>query len=272
MAKTPKSNFYGDKLEKKLTAPFDVQFSKPVAFEKDGLKWQEMPVTLKARDAGHILHWAWGKIAHDFSTMSVPSKGRIPIDHVHSDDALGYIDEFDVSDGLLLKGKLVLTEGNNLALDIATKIAAGVPYQSSIFFDDLENGKEYTVQKVDKHKSDTVNGQVFPSTSRQNRFLIHFNEPKTICGFSVGGLASHSSSLVYADCLLIEGRASESDFWLPLGEIEFYPAERRIQYYDFLIDRTVTQVRITVQSVVPPSTGAASNAAVYLPPMQIYGE
>jgi hypothetical protein len=61
-------------LERKLTKPFDVQFSKPEIVEKEnGLKWYEFPVTLKARDAGHINHWAWGKVIHDLSKMSKPS-------------------------------------------------------------------------------------------------------------------------------------------------------------------------------------------------------
>ena len=149
-------------LERKLSKPFDVQFSKPEIVEKEnGLKWYEFPVTLKARDSGPIFHWAWGKIIHDLSKMKKPSTGKIPIDHVHSDEALGVIDEFDTSDGLLLKGKLVSTGEGDLAWNIATKIAAGVPYQSSIFFDDLEDGTPFEVEEVKEGKSKTVNGQVF---------------------------------------------------------------------------------------------------------------
>jgi len=149
-------------LERKLAKPFDVQFSKPEIVEKEnGLKWYEFPVTLKARDAGHINHWAWGKVIHDLSKMSKPSSGRIPIDHVHGNEALGYIDEFDKTDGLLLKGKFISTGEGDLAWELATKIAAGVPYQSSIFFDDLEDGTPFEVEDVKEGKSKTVNGQVF---------------------------------------------------------------------------------------------------------------
>jgi hypothetical protein len=109
-----------------------------------------------------------------------------------------------------------------------------------------------------------------PDTPRQNRFEVHFDDPQTVCGFSVGGLATHQANLCYANCLLIEGRVSESDFWLPLSEVEFDPAERRTQYFDFAEDRTVGQLRITVQDITH-GTGAADNTEVRLLPMQIYG-
>jgi hypothetical protein len=114
-------------------------------------------------------------------------------------------------------------------------------------------------------------GQV--STKDQNRFLIHFDMPKKICGFSVGGIANYESyyGYCYANCLLIEGRTSDEDFWMPLDEVEFDPADRRTRYFDFLISRTVSQLRITVQDVTH-GTNPSSNTSVYLPPMQVYGE
>lgn len=149
-------------LERKLSKAFEFSVSGPEEKEKDGLKWYEFPVTLKARDGGPILHWWWGKVAHDFSGMSVPSAGRIPIDHVHTDDALGYVDEFDTSTGhLILKGKFVSTKRDDLAWTIATQLAAKIPYQSSIFFDDPEEG-ELEIDEVKKGKSATVNGQTWP--------------------------------------------------------------------------------------------------------------
>jgi hypothetical protein len=47
-------------LERKLERPFEMQFSEPKAFEKNGLQWHEFNVTLKARDAGPIQHWWHG--------------------------------------------------------------------------------------------------------------------------------------------------------------------------------------------------------------------
>ncbi len=145
-------------LERKLSRAFEFSVSEPVEMEKNGRKWYEFPVALKARDGAPILHGWWGKIAHDFKGMSVPSVKRIPIDHVHGDNALGYIDEFDTSDGhLILKGRYVSTEKGDLAWTIATQIIAGVPYQSSIFFDDPEDG-ELEIDEVKKGKQITVNG------------------------------------------------------------------------------------------------------------------
>ena len=49
----------------------------------------------------------------------------------------------------------------NTAWNLATKMAAGVPYQSSIFFDDLEDGTPIYEQILKKDQKDTVNGQMF---------------------------------------------------------------------------------------------------------------
>jgi hypothetical protein len=107
-------------------------------------------------------------------------------------------------------------------------------------------------------------------TKDQNRFVIKFAEPKIVSGFSVGGITDCYENYCYANCLLIEGRELDTDFWQPLGEAAFDPAERRTRYFDFAISRTVTQLRITVQDITH-GTGASNNAPVYLPPMQILG-
>jgi len=116
-----------------------------------------------------------------------------------------------------------------------------------------------------------------PSTRRQNRFEVHLDEPKTVGGFSVGGFHStdyysHYGSWeqnCYANCLLIEGRGSSADYWLPLAEVEFTPAERRTRYFDFPINRSASQLRITVQDVTRGAT-VRNSTPVFLPPMQIW--
>jgi hypothetical protein len=116
-----------------------------------------------------------------------------------------------------------------------------------------------------------------PSFREQSRFEIWFNESKTVSGFSVGGLASYLASNRYANCLRIEGRESAADFWrlMPcrdhadyrlLDEVEFDPSDRLTRYFDFLDNRTVSQLRITVQDV---SLGASPS--IFLPPMQVWG-
>ena len=117
----------------------------------------------------------------------------------------------------------------------------------------------------------------FVSTKDQNRFIIRFAEPRTVCGFSVGGIGDNNvyysdyfSNDCYANCLLIEGRESDADFWQPIDELEFSPSEWRSRYFDFPANRTVGQLRITVQDVTH-GRGTTENTAVYLPPMQVYG-
>jgi hypothetical protein len=113
-----------------------------------------------------------------------------------------------------------------------------------------------------------------PGTKDQNRFFIRFAEPKNVCGFSVGGIGNDydydSDYYCYANCLLIEGRESDSDFWQPIDEIEFDPSTRRTRYFDFPINQTVGQLRVTVQDITH-GTGATGSSSVYLPPMQVYG-
>ena len=116
-----------------------------------------------------------------------------------------------------------------------------------------------------------------PSTRDQSRFTIQFAQPKTVDGFSVGGIlfdffnsGYYSAHNCHANCFLIEGRESDADFWQPFGEFEFDPAERRTRYFDFPVSRVVGQLRITVQDVAH-RVGATQNSAVHLPPMQFYG-
>jgi len=97
-------------------------------------------------------------------------------------------------------------------------------------------------------------------TRDQNRFFIKFSESKLVNGFSVGGLSNYYSHYCYANCLLIEGRRSASDYWQPLAEIEFDPAEQRTRYFDFEVDCVVSELRITVQDVTH-GNNASDNTA-----------
>jgi len=107
------------------------------------------------------------------------------------------------------------------------------------------------------------------STKDQNRFEIRLADPKTVSGFSVGGVSDYGY-YCYANCLLIEGRESDMSFWQSLGEADFEPPEGRTRYFDFPVSRTVSQLRITVQDVTR-GTSASNSAPVYLPTMQLYG-
>jgi len=51
-------------------------------------------------------------------------------------------------------------------------------------------------------------------------------------------------------------------------EIEFDPSERKTRYFDFPVNHTVSQLRVTVQDV----TSGTSASVYHLPPMQVWGE
>ena len=121
-----------------------------------------------------------------------------------------------------------------------------------------------------------------PSTKDQCRFIIDFGEQKTVCGFTVGGISyagststAYQSSYYYANCLLIEGRESANDFWKRIDEVGCPPADsqdgnkRKNRYFDFPVNHTVRQLRVTVQRIT--SGTSTSVTSIYLPPMQVYG-
>jgi hypothetical protein len=92
-----------------------------------------------------------------------------------------------------------------------------------------EQSNAFTHGTVDWYynNSDWQSNRGMPSTRILNRFAIRFAETKMASGFSVGGLTDYHAEYCYANCFLIVGRESDTDFWRPLGEIEFEPSERR---------------------------------------------
>ena len=146
------------------------------------------------------------------------------------------------------------------------------PINYNLFRCFTEQSNTYTHGTTDWFRSDGDwrhnRGQA--GTQDQNRFFIRFTGKKEAGGFSVGGIVNYNNDNCYANCLLIEGRESDTDFWQSLGEIDFEPAERRTRYFDFAKTRTVTQLRITVQDVTH-GTGVSNSMPAYLPPMQVYG-
>jgi len=115
-----------------------------------------------------------------------------------------------------------------------------------------------------------------PTFEEQNRMEIYFSSPKTVSGFSVGGIVTvgntttnyNSATHCCARCLLIEGRASNDVFWRRIDEVEFNPAEQKTQYFNFPNVHTVGQLRITVQDV---TSAGGTDAPLHLPPMQVWG-
>jgi hypothetical protein len=111
-----------------------------------------------------------------------------------------------------------------------------------------------------------------PSTQDQTRFIIDFGSLKKVCGLSA--VIYYSAGV---KCLLIEGRKSDTDFWVTLDEIEFDLANPKTLYFDFPKVHTVSQLRITVQeasvSILYPDRFALPYYGnIYMPLMQVYGE
>jgi hypothetical protein len=97
------------------------------------------PISMLGRSAEPIYHWYWGKVVHDMAGFSTDHP-RVAIDYRHDDDQpIGYLDQFRADhSGLHLSGRLVSLDPTNPSDRVSQlkKLAdAGVPFQSSIFFE-----------------------------------------------------------------------------------------------------------------------------------------
>ena len=99
-------------------------------------KSADRPITMLARTAQPIDHWYWGQVVHDMAGMSLAAPS-LPIDYCHdSEEVLGYLDQFQTGpDGLTVSGQLVSFQPDDRTAEVCHKADAGVPYQSSIYFD-----------------------------------------------------------------------------------------------------------------------------------------
>lgn len=116
---------------------------------------EKYPVRLKARTDKVVEHFYWGRAVHDLEGMQLKGKDRIPIDWVHSDDVLGYLDTFEVEDGALwASGYLVPYGDSDKVSEIMHKAENGVPYEASINF----GGNGISVEYVRETDTTQVNG------------------------------------------------------------------------------------------------------------------
>lgn len=112
-------------------------------------------VELVARSGEPIMHWYWGKVVHDISGCR--HGDRVTFDWCHdTDEIIGYGDEFDAANDLVIRGDLVAFKTDDRASEVAHKGAAGVPYEASIFFDP-RNGLR--VEEVGEGVTVNVNGR-----------------------------------------------------------------------------------------------------------------
>ena len=123
----------------------------------------DIPVRMVARSPKPVFHkdFPGGPVVHDFSGMRKPDS-RIPLDYAHDTrEVIGFADRFESGpDGLEVGGTLIPFRDGDRASEIKFKSDKGVPYQSSIFFDDA------TAEIIDRNESAEVNGQriVGPAT------------------------------------------------------------------------------------------------------------
>jgi hypothetical protein len=116
------------------------------------------PVRLKARSGDPIDHWYWGKVVHDLTGMRL-HKQRLTIDYAHNDnEVLGYLNHFASDTGdLIASGALTPWREDDRASEVMFKMAAGVPYEASIFF----GGDGIKIEEVAFGTSQQVNGRTF---------------------------------------------------------------------------------------------------------------
>ncbi len=118
---------------------------------------QRVPFTALARTAQPVPHWYWGeRCIHDFSGMESPQS--IAVDYEHRDEIIGVVSKFNIDkDGLTCSGFLTPFQATDRASEVAHKSKMGVPYQSSIDFDEFT----LVVEDVPAGFSTTVNGDQF---------------------------------------------------------------------------------------------------------------
>jgi len=104
----------------------------------------------------------FGPMIHDFSGMF--HKKKVTIDWSHTNDGsgpsqvIGYLDKFDVdSKRVECTGELVSVEKGDPASEVIRRLAANLPYESSIYF----GGQGLELEEVAEGKSEKVNGSKF---------------------------------------------------------------------------------------------------------------
>ena len=128
-------------------------------FGDNGENAKTAPIKMKARSGEPIVHWYWGKVAHDMKGMKL-AKERLPIDYAHlSDEVLGYLNKFDVQGGdLMCSGALIPFKEGDRASEVIFKAKNGVPYEASINFG---GGGKLRIQNVGENEVTEVNGKKF---------------------------------------------------------------------------------------------------------------
>lgn len=116
------------------------------------------PFSMKARSAGIINHWYWGRIVHDMSGMTL-RKPTCPIDYDHcSWYLIGVGQKFKADNsGLQVDGQLVALKADpeDKAYEVAMKAKMGVPYEASIDW----RGQGIVIEELGEGATAQVNGE-----------------------------------------------------------------------------------------------------------------
>lgn len=116
------------------------------------------PFRMKARSAGIINHWYWGRIVHDMSGMTL-RKPTCPIDYDHcSWYLIGVGQNFKADNsGLQVDGQLVAlkADSEDKAYEVAMKAKMGVPYEASIDW----RGQGIVIEELGEGATAQVNGE-----------------------------------------------------------------------------------------------------------------
>jgi hypothetical protein len=133
-----------------------LEFAKPKSGSASSGDTKSRAVQMLARTNKVLSHWYWGRCVHDFAGMRHGE--RIVLDYCHRDrDIIGFADEFIVDEnGLTLRGRVESIEENDEAEKMLKRMDKGVPYQSSIYFD------EAVIEWVPENLSAEVNGETIP--------------------------------------------------------------------------------------------------------------
>jgi len=135
---------------------FVLPVGEQVVFGDNGADAKTVPIELMVRSSQPIMHWYWGKIAHDLST--VQHKARISLDWCHWDELIGYGNKFRVdATGLWVSGALTPWKPDDHASEIIAKHKMGVPWESSINW----GGGKPVIEIVPENFEAEVNGLKF---------------------------------------------------------------------------------------------------------------
>lgn len=111
-------------------------FSTPVTMKvgDNGEGAKSAPLTLIALSGEILDRPEWGPCIQDLDGFQ--HKNRIAVDYMHdAGELLGYVNKFDVMEGqLVLGGALVPQKTHKRTEEIIDNMAAGIPYEASIFF------------------------------------------------------------------------------------------------------------------------------------------